>query len=197
MTKRATTSKNQAERWFRNHAENFLRRIGVRECRQIVDIGCHKGRFTIAAARIVGLCGAVYAIDKDKKVLASMKTNIKKAKQQNITVIKADLAKNTFTAIKQESIDLALLYDMLHRGYLPERRERRNMLRHVFRIVKPGGILSCFPTHLKKYGFTFKKLLAEITEAGITLQEEVYPRLVHDEKLVRGRVFRFSKPLAR
>ena len=195
MTKRAINSRDHAKRWFRKRAEDFLRRIGVRACHQIVDIGCHKGQFAIPAARIVGSCGAVYAIDKDKKVLTNMKKSMKRESQQNIKVIKADIAGNTFAAIKRESIDLALLYDVLHRGYLPEKRERCNMLSHVFRMIKPGGILSCFPTHLKQYGFTFKEVLGEIADAGFALKEETCPRIVHDDKLVRGRVFHFSKPL--
>ena len=194
MTKKATAEEEKADMWFRRRAEPFLRSIGVRECLQVADIGCHNGRFTVPMARIVGSCGTVYAIDKDRDVLANVNQSIKNEGWHNIKVIKADLARDTLAPIARESIDLALLYDVLHRGYMPDRRERHNMLKHVYRIIKPGGILSCFPTHLKKYRFTFEALLGEIVEAGFALKGESRPRLVHDGRLVRGRVFRFRRP---
>ena len=184
---------NVADRWFRCRAEAFLRKMGVRECLQVADIGCHDGRFALPAARIVGSCGMVYAIDKDKNVLASMKRTIRREGRHNIRVIRADFSRESVAHIPGNAFDLALLYDMLHRGYLPDRHERCNVLKHIYEIMKPGGVLSCFPTHLKKFGFTFETLLHEITEAGFVLQGETRPRLVHDGMLVRGRVFRFRK----
>ena len=195
MTEHATTNEHESDMWFRQRAERFLRRIGVSECQQVADIGCHNGRFTIPVACIVGSCGTVYAIDKDKDALANMKERVKKESRQNIKVIKADLAGGAFDSLARDTIDLVLLYDVLHRGYLPEKRERRNMLQHVYRILKTGGTLSCFPTHLKKYGFTFEELLGEIGDIGLVLKKETCPRIVHDGRLVRGRVFQFSKPL--
>jgi len=194
MTKRKKSARTEADRWFRQGAERFLRKIGVRECMHVADIGCHHGRFTIPMSRIVGSCGIVCAIDRDREVLAKVRKTGKKEHRQNIKVIKVDLAGNTFTSIRRNSIDLALMYDVLHRGYLPETYERRNVLRHVYRIIKPGGILSCFPTHLKKYGLTFERLLNEITDAGFTFKGEARRRIAHDERVVRGRVFRFAKP---
>jgi len=194
MSKKPTPEERKANEWFRCRAESFLRSIGIRECLQVADIGCHNGRFTLPAARIVGSCGTVYAIDKDKDVLARVKQSIKKEGRHNVKVIKVDLGKDSVARIPGDLIDMALLYDMLHRGYLPDRRDRHNVLKHIYQIIRPGGILSCFPTHLKKYGFTFEALLREIGEAGFSLRGESRPRLVHDGRLVRGRVFRFQKP---
>ena len=194
MSKKPTVEEEKADAWFRRRAESFLRSIGVRPCLQVADIGCHKGRFTLPAARIVGSCGIVYAIDKDKDVLASVKQTIKKEGRHNIKVIKVDLAKGSVARMPRNLIDMALLYDMLHRGYLPDKHDRRNVLKHVYEIIKPGGILSCFATHLKGYGFTFEELLGEISETGFMLKGESRRRLVHDGKLVRGRIFHFQKP---
>jgi len=194
MSKKPTVEEKKADMWFRCRAESFLRSIGIRECLHVADIGCHNGRFTMPVARIVGSCGIVYAIDKDKDVLASVKQTIKKEGRHNIKVIKVDLGKNSVTRIPSDLFDVALLYDMLHRGYLPDKHDRRNVLKHVYQIIKPGGILSCFPTHLKLYGLTFEKLLGEISETGFILKGESRRRLVHDGKLVRGRIFHFRKP---
>ena len=194
MKKKPTTEEQKADNWFQACAESFLRRIGVRECLQVADVGCHNGQFTVPAARIVGSCGTVYAIDKDKDVLTNVKQRISKNGRRNVKVIEVDLANDGMAGLPNGEVDLALLYDMLHRGYLPDKRDRGNVLTHVYQLMKPGGTLSCFPTHLKKYGFTFEALLNEIAEAGFILKGEFRPRLVHDGRLVRGRVFEFRKP---
>jgi len=194
MSKEAPTEEDKVVTWFHQRAEPFLRSVGVHECLQVADIGCHKGQFVLPAARIVGSCGAVYAIDKDRGVLANVRQMLKRENRHNVKVIKADLAGDSLAPVAQRSIDLALLYDVLHRGYMPHRRERRNLLTQVHRILKPGGTLSCYPTHLRKYGFTFEALMSEIAEAGFALKQESRRRLVHDGRLVRGRLFRFAKP---
>jgi ubiquinone/menaquinone biosynthesis C-methylase UbiE len=194
MSKKPTTEEQKADKWFRNRAEPFLRSIGVRECAQVADVGCHNGRFTVPAARIVGSCGTVYAIDKDKGVLTNVKQTIRKNARRNVKVIELDLANDGMEGLPNGVVDVALLYDMLHRGYLPDKRDRGNVLNHVYRLIRPGGTLSCFPTHLKQYGLTFEALLNEIAEVGFILKGEFRPRLVHDGRLVRGRVFEFRKP---
>lgn len=194
MNKKPPSEEQKADNWFQARAEPFLRSIGVRECLQVADVGCHNGRFTVPAARIVGSCGTVYAIDKDKDVLTNVKQTITKSGRHNIKVIELDLASDGIAGLPKSVVDVALLYDMLHRGYLPDKRDCGNVLTHVYQLIKPGGTLSCFPTHLKKYGFTFEALLNEIAEAGFILGGEFRPRLVHDGRLVRGRVFEFRKP---
>lgn len=193
MSMKMAPEENKADTWFHQRAEPFLRGIGVRECLQVADVGCHNGHFAIPVARIVGSCGTVYAIDKNEDALSKVKQRIKAESWRNIKVIQTDLAGDDPTPIASESIDFVLLYDVLHRGYMPEKAERLNMLKHVHHMIKPGGVLSCFPTHLKKFGFTFEALLGEIADSGFSLVDESRPRLVHDGKLVRGRVFHFRR----
>ena len=194
MNKKPPTEEQKADNWFQVRAEPFLRSIGVQECLQVADVGCHNGRFTVPAARIVGSCGTVYAIDKNKDVLANVKQTIRKNERRNVKVIEVDLANDGMAGLPNGVVDVALLYDILHRGYLPNKRDRSNVLNHVYRLMRPGGTLSCFPTHLKQYGFTFEALLNEIAEVGFILEGEFRPRLVHDGRLIRGRVFEFRKP---
>jgi len=191
MSKTPTVEENKADTWFRYRAEPFLRSIGVRECLQVGDVGCHKGQFTIPAARIVGSCGTVYGIDKTPDVLTDLRQRIKKESCRNIRIIHTDLSQKDAGRLPDGTLDIVLLFDILHRGYLPEKQARANVLKHVYRLLKPGGVLSCFPTHLKKFHFTFAALLGEIAEAGFVLEGEFRPHLVHDGRLVRGRVFRF------
>jgi len=182
-----------AGRWFHDHAEGFLRRVGVHDCLRVADVGCHNGHYTLPAAHIVGDCGKVYALDKDPAMLAQVREAVGSRHLRNVEVIEADLAGDRQPAVEAESIDLVLLYDMLHRGYLPEKPQRRKVLGHVYRMLRPGGTLSFFPTHLRGYRFTFAELFEEVAQVGFRMEDEHYRRLVHDGRLVRGRVFRFSK----
>ena len=91
------------------------------------------------------------------------------------------------------SVNVVLLYDVLHRGYFPEARQRLAILRSVYAVLKSGGLLSLYPTHLKKYGMSFERILGEVKGTGFRLRNEARRRLVHDGNLVRGRVFSFTK----
>ncbi len=180
-------------RWFRRCGEGFLKRVGVRACSCVADLGCHDGRFTLPAARIVGDCGVVYAVDRNAEVLKTLKRSARKEALGNVRLVRADLSRSRAARIPDGAVDIALLYDMLHRGYLPNEKDRRATLEHVARILKPGGILSCYFTHLNSYRWTFREALGEVRNAGFVLQGEARRRLVHDGQLVRGRIFRFRK----
>lgn len=193
----STTTSSQAvtaDVWFDRHAEGFLRRIGVRKCQRIADIGCRNGLYTLPAARVAGSCGKVYAVDKEQGPLSTIKEKVQEERQYNVTVVDADLAEAPAAPIADESIDLVLLFDVLHGGYMPEQRQRLTLLNHIGRILVPGGILSCYLTHLRQFGLTFESLLDEIRQAGFRREGDARRRLAHDGKVVRGRVFRFRKP---
>jgi ubiquinone/menaquinone biosynthesis C-methylase UbiE len=178
--------------WLRGHAEGFLRRAGVSPGQSVLDFGCGEGKYAIPAAKIVGKPGRVYVADKDKKKLSQLMRTASKEGLDNVVPIHAPDGRGT--PVSPRSIDLVLLYDVLHCGYLPEESQRGTALRNIYRALKPGGVLSCYPTHLKKYGMTFERLLKEIRRAGFRLEDEHRRTLLHDGKTVRGRVFRFTKP---
>ena len=91
------------------------------------------------------------------------------------------------------SVDAVLLYDILHRGYFPDYPQRKRLLANVHRVLKPGGLLSFYATHLRQYGMTFAKAVDEVVSAGFELTGRSFRRLVHDDRLVRGQVFAFTK----
>ena len=180
-----------AKTWLRASAEAFLRREGVREGESVLDFGCNKGNYTIPAAMIVGETGTVYAVDKDKARLRDLKRTAKKQGLENIEVI--HLKEDHDIPLSMACVDVVLLYDVLHRGYLPEASQRESLLRRLRRVLKPGGLLSCYPTHLRQYNLTLKQLVKEVESTSFRLRGKSRRTLVHDEKLVRGDVFSFSK----
>ncbi len=82
---------------------------------------------------------------------------------------------------------------MLHGGYFPEAAERIDLLRRINAAIKPGGIMSCYLTHLKRYGLTLRQVQNEIRRAGFRLQSRARHRLVHDDDLEGDGCFNTKK----
>jgi ubiquinone/menaquinone biosynthesis C-methylase UbiE len=180
------------KRKLRGSSENFLRQVGIGSGQSILDFGCGGGAYAIPAARIVGKHGRVYAADKDRKKLSGLMRTARTEGLRN--VVPAPAVDGRAIPVRPRSIDMVLLYDVLHRGYFPEESQRAAVLQEVYRVLKPDGVVSCYPTHLKKYGMTFERVLQEMQRAGFRLKGERRMTLLHDGNVTRGRVFRFKKP---
>jgi len=110
-----------------------LRKSGVREGQTVLDFGCGSGHFTIAAARIVGEKGKVYAQDIHPLAIRAVEKQVAKEKLSNVTTILSDRA----ITLPDQSVDVVLLYRTF---YLV--KDRQGLLDEVHRVMKPGGILS-------------------------------------------------------
>jgi len=182
----------KVDNWLKDGAEGFLRRIGLGEGDRILDFGTRDGTYDIPAARVVGKTGRVYAVDKDKEALQKTKRRARSAGIENLHAIHVPDGRPI--PVPKGSVDVVLLYDILHGGYFPEAAQRMRLLHRLRWTLKPGGLLSCYLTHVKQFGLTYRQLLGEIRSAGFVLEGESRRTLIHDDRLVRGRVFRFRKP---
>ena len=177
--------------WLENRAQAFLRRVGLKEGQAVLDFGCNKGNYAIAASEVVGPHGRIYALDKERDALRGLQRKLKKQRHHDIECLK--VAEHEEIPLPACSVDAVLLYDVLHRGYFPDYRQRKELLAEVHRVLKPGGLLSFYATHLRQYGMTFAKAVDEVKSVGFDLRGRSYRRLVHDDNLVRGPVFSFTK----
>jgi len=184
-------SSHNAENWLRSHGEAFLRRMGVRPGQCVLDFGCRNGQYTLPAATVVGPLGRVYAVDKDAKALRTLRRTIRKRRIDNVRVLR--VTGSGPLPVPPRTVDVALVYDVLHGGYFPEANERTDLLRRLYVAVKPGGLLSCYLTHIRRFGLTRRQLHREIRSAGFRLKGKARRKLVHDDNLVRGWVFRYTK----
>lgn len=88
--------------------------LGLKRGMMAADLGCGYGTFAIAAARIVGKSGKVYAIDIDPKMLRVVRKTAREKHLKNVIPILADIS-----AVKKERephlrVDFALLANIIH-----------------------------------------------------------------------------------
>jgi len=188
--------KKEVEKWVEESGERILRYIGISEGQTVLDFGCGCGNYTIPAARIVGEQGLVYALDEDKSVVERLMNRVKVAGLKN--VIKLDAPTRFDTDLDDESVDVVLLYDILHYYYFPQKRDRQQLLREMYRILKPNAILSLYPAHLRsRMEPKLGEVKREIEEAKFR-EEGEYPgvTMAHDDKIEEGLIINFRKEKA-
>ena len=180
---------SDAKAWVAKKATGFLMRVGIKPGQVVLDFGCNKGNYTKAAARVVGPKGKVYAADKECDTLDKLKRAVKRKKLSNVECL--CVSEDGALPLPPCSIDVALLYDVLHRGYFPEAAQRKRILQTIHRVLRPTGLLSLYPTHLRAYAMTFESIIRDTEAVGFALCAESRRKLVHDGSIVRGRVFSF------
>jgi ubiquinone/menaquinone biosynthesis C-methylase UbiE len=117
-----------------------LKKAGVKEGQIILDFGCGPGHYTIAAAKMVGANGKVYALDIHPLAAQSVE---KKARKEGLTNISTILSDRD-TGLPDHSIDIALAYDMIHMV-----KDKQSLMKELHRVLKPNGILSVLVEHIK------------------------------------------------
>ena len=167
-------------------AEKVLRKIGVKKGQRVLDFGCGSGNHTIPAARVVGKEGRVYALDKDKEVLDGLMQKAESLGFKNITRI--DTSGDAEIRLDGESVDVILLYDVLHSHYFPEADDRRKLLDEIYRVSNSDTLISVCPTHIET-----EKLKEEIEGADFYLESEYSGMLVIHSNIEEGQLLNFKK----
>lgn len=125
--------------WLRNKLKSISK--DLRGQSKLLDIGCGSG-FVLRAAQ--GLFDRLYGIDISHNIL-------KKASKSGDAVVCADV---DFIPLKQESIDVVVLFATIHHFY-----DCKQMIKEIYRILKPGGILYIDHDINKEFAQRFKFLL--------------------------------------
>jgi ubiquinone/menaquinone biosynthesis C-methylase UbiE len=184
------------EDWLKRNAGRLLRKVGIAEGQRVLDFGCGSGNYTIPAARIIGQRGVIYALDKEPEALDRVMAKAESEKLPNVR--RMEVTHNGHIPLPAGSVDVILLYDVLHRGYFPDESDRRSTLTELRRILRRGGWVSFYPTHLRQYGLTFERVRGELKKAGFAVADSGHKRtLIHDDNLIRGRVFNLRKTTRR
>ena len=133
--------------------ENILKEVGIKPSFYILDYGCGPGSYAIAAAQLVGQSGKVYALDIHPLAVQRVRNIASKKGSTNIETIHSDCA----TGLPDNSIDVVLLYDTLHKLSKPD-----EVLAELHRVLKPKAILSFNDHHLKE-----EEIIFTITGKGL------------------------------
>ncbi len=153
--------------WLRPPVK-ILQEAGVCSGMTVLDFGCGPGGFSLAAARMVGPQGRVYAVDMHPLAVKSVRAAAMRKALNNIETIPG----NGLVDIPAGSVDIVLLYDVLHdlSDPIPIQMEWH-------RVLKPKGILSVSDHHLKG-----ESLLQMITGGGLFRLADHGRRLFQFEK---------------
>jgi ubiquinone/menaquinone biosynthesis C-methylase UbiE len=168
------------------HVLELLKRIGVKRGQKVLDFGCGSGTYAIPAAKIVGDGGSVYALDKNRFVLNELMDETQSSGLNNISRI--DTGGEPRIELADMSIDVVLLFDVLHSYYFPRAEDRRALLDEIHRIAKPDALILVYPKHMDA------NAKDEIEMANFHFENEHLGTLVHDNRdLEQGKVLIFTK----
>jgi len=164
-----------------------LREVGIKKGQKILDCCCGIGNYTLPAALIIGEKGIVYALDRNKEKLDSLKKKSDAGKLKNIEIIEEEFESNI--PLSDKSIDVVLLYDIFWYFSLEDKKLPK-LLGEVYRILKNGAMVSVYPEHIDT-----ERLKERIKDAKFQLEREFYEIIIHDDSLKRGRILNFGKIL--
>lgn len=120
---------------------NILKEVGIEAGFHVLDYGCGPGSYIVPLAKLVGKSGKIYALDVHPLAIQAVKRIASRKRLDNVQAILSDCK----TELPPNSIDLVLLYDILH-----DLDNASEVLAELHRILKPKGVLSVSDHHLKE-----------------------------------------------
>lgn len=157
-------------------SNRVLSTIELKKGDTFLDAGCGDGYISLAASKIVGDEGKVYAVDVWEESINAFKEKIESENIKNIEAAVADITRKI--PVDDESIDILYMGNVLH-GFI-ENNEVETVMKEIRRVLKQGGSFAVVefkkeesthgpPLHVritsedveeavKNYGFTVKKV---------------------------------------
>jgi ubiquinone/menaquinone biosynthesis C-methylase UbiE len=143
------------------------------------DIGAGDGRYTFAAAELVGAAGKVYATEIDAKKLEELREEVAKRKLLNVIVV---VSKEADTSLPAACCDAIFLRRVYHHLTRPAEFDAA-----LVRALKPGGRLAIIdfpprpgldpvegvPANRGGHGIPQRILIEELTATGLQLEKVV------------------------
>jgi ubiquinone/menaquinone biosynthesis C-methylase UbiE len=130
-----------------------LDEVGIKEGFHVLDYGCGPGSYLLPLAKLVGKSGKIYALDIHPLAIQVLRRIVAKKGMTNVQTIFSDCK----TGLPANSIDVVLLYDILH-----DLDDPNGVLEELHRILKPKGILSLSDHHLKE-----EEVISQVTGEGL------------------------------
>ncbi len=117
---------------FSDPRSNVLQ-MGLREGMKVGDLGAGSGHYTIAASKVVGSTGRVYAIDIQEDILKHLHDSAKHSQSHNVETIWANFEKLRGTSLRDETLDGVILSNVLF-----QLDDKQGTIQEIKRILKTG-----------------------------------------------------------
>lgn len=130
-----------------------LDEAGIKEGFHVLDYGCGPGSYIVPVVELVGRSGKIYALDIHPLAIQAVRRIAAKKGMTNVQTILSDC----HTGLMPHSVDVVLLYDILHDLKEPDR-----VLVELHRVLKPKGILSLSDHHLKE-----EEIVSRVMSGGL------------------------------
>jgi ubiquinone/menaquinone biosynthesis C-methylase UbiE len=127
----------------------ILAEVDIRPGFSVLDFGCGPGGYIRPLADRVGEYGEVYALDIHPLAVARVERIATRKHLSNVGTILSRCE----TGLDSGSLDVVLLYDIFH-----HLSDREGVLQELYRVLRPGGILSFSDHHMKEID-----IVAEVT----------------------------------
>lgn len=142
-----------------------------------MDVGCGRGMFSIALAKMVGPEGRVIAVDLQPQMLDAVRRRAEKAGL--IDRIQLHHCQPDRLGI-QTPVDFALAFAMIH-----EVPDARRLLTEIASCLNPGGKLLIAEPRLHVPAGPFQATLAAAREVGLDMCDEPPVRLCRAAVLIK------------
>lgn len=118
---------------FSNPEQN-IEKVHIDPGMKIANLGSGAGHYSIAAARLVGPSGNVYAVDVQKELLEKLKNESLQQGISNIELVWADLDEPMGTKLADNLVDRVIIANVMFQV-----EDKDALLVEAKRILKPKG----------------------------------------------------------
>jgi len=132
---------------------NILKEVGIKPGFHVLDYGCGPGSYIMPLAELVGESGKIYALDIHPLAIQRVQDIASKKQLANVETILSDCQ----TGLPDNTLDAVLLYAAFHHLSDPD-----VVLKELYRVLKPDGILSFSDHHMKE-----SEIVAAVTNSGL------------------------------
>jgi len=149
-----------------------MKSVGIREGDTVLDFCCGEGSYTIPAAIVAGEEGKVYALDRSREKLDTLKKTIQEINITNIEIMEYEFISTI--PLPENSIDVVLLYDIFWYFHLGDDR-LPDLLEETRRLLKPDGLVSVYPEHIDE-----RRLCEVIKSKNYILRDKAELKILHE-----------------
>ena len=140
-------------------------RHGLKKGMKVLEVGPGNGRYTIAAAKVLGSDGRIVTIDIEKKMIDRV---IKRAKQQNIMNVIAEVA--DVYKLPYEDLCFDIIYMIAVINEIPD---QKSAFKEFYRVLKNDGLLVFSELLMDPDYPTAKSLIKKAHSNGFKVNEKI------------------------